>query len=263
MNTINNICNIQKKFYQKKGSPATIFITNDNKIIKSIPVNKNREYSIIKSIYNKIQNYELKQLFVNIIQIKKCDKYNYYLLEKYKGDIDSFFLLSINSNYKKNLLFQCLLAIIFMNHELKVYHNDLYYKTSIRNVMYDNLETPIHLEYKNIKITCKKYLCKIIDFGWVSRKPGFRTTEYHEKYFKTNKIISEVLLFSFFYLQTINKSNNRSNNKSNNKFTQYIISILNKMSNLIEKLLESHNLLTPLNFDIAFFNLFYDFYDKI
>jgi hypothetical protein len=251
---MNNICNTTKKFYKKKGSPATIFITNDNKIIKAIPINKNREYNIIKSIYNKIQNYPLKKLFVNIIEIKKCKKFNYYLLEKYDDDIDSSFISSISSHYKKNLLFQCLLAIIFMNHELKVYHNDLYYKKGIRNIMYNNLKTNIHFEYKNIKITCEKYLCKIIDFGWASQKPGFRTTEYHEKYFKQNKIISEVVLFSFFYLQTINKSNN----KSNNKFTQYTISIFNKMSNIVENLLESQNLLTPLNFDIAFFNLFYD-----
>ena len=70
--------------------------------------------------------------------------------------------------------------------------------------MYNNLKTNIHFKYKNIKITCEKYLCKIIDFGWASQKPGFRTTEYHEKYFKQNKIISEVVLFSFFiYKQLI------------------------------------------------------------
>ena len=68
---MNNICDTQKKFYKKSSRTARIFITNDNKIIKSIPINKNKEYNIIKSIYNIIQNYSLKKLFVNIIEIKK------------------------------------------------------------------------------------------------------------------------------------------------------------------------------------------------
>ena len=75
---MNNICDTQKNIYKKSGTNARIFITNDNKIIKSIPINNNKEYNIIKSIYNNIQNYSLKKLFVNIIEIKKCNKYNYY-----------------------------------------------------------------------------------------------------------------------------------------------------------------------------------------
>ena len=163
---MNNICDTQKNIYKKSGTNARIFITNDNKIIKSIPINNNKEYNIIKSIYNNIQNYSLKKLFVNIIEIKKCNKYNYYLLDKYDGDIDSSFIIKLSSYYQKNLLFQCLIAIIFMNHEIKIYHNDLYYRNNIRNVMYDKLKTDTEIEYKNIKIKCKKYLCKVIDFGW-------------------------------------------------------------------------------------------------
>ena len=254
-NNVNNICKIKKTKYKKAGSTAIIYKTYDNKIIKVIPLKSNKEYNIVKKIYEKLKKSNINVLFVNILQIKKCGEYNYYLLDKYIDDINGSFLLKINKHYQKNLLFQVLFAILYMNHEIKVFHNDLYYKTHIRNVMYTTIDNPLKLNLYGIDIKCEKYLCKIIDFGWAQNIPGFRTTEYHKKYFNKNKIISEIVIFSYFYLLEL---------KPNDiEYSKYVLLLLQKMSNMVEKLLKNNNNLNSRNFDVTYFNLLHSFYENI
>ena len=160
-----NICEIDKNFLTKSGSNAIIFQTNDNRIIKSKKyVNKNNETKYIKYI-KQIQDNNIKQLFVNIVEVKQCNKYMYYLMENYDYDVNKKFLLTLNKENQKNLLLQILLGIYYLNHELKIYHNDLYHRDTIRNVMCNKIDKKIYIKYENFNIICENYLCKIIDFG--------------------------------------------------------------------------------------------------
>jgi hypothetical protein len=58
-----------------------------------------------------------------------------------------------------------LFGILYMNNEIKVYHNNLFHHAHVRNVMYTYIDKPIKLNLYGIKINYEKYLCKIIDFG--------------------------------------------------------------------------------------------------
>jgi len=251
----NNLCKKKIKYTIPKTSitPNEVHITVDNKVLKVIPLYTNKEYDIINVIYPKLKKTNINVLFTNIIKVQECGDKNYYLMDKYDGDINKSFLSKLNHNIQKNLLQQILFSILYMNNELKLFHNDLYVGIFLRNIMYKKIDKDIKLNYKNINIVCKNYLSKIIDFGWSENKPFFRTLQYHNKYFKKNKIISEVVIYSYFYLITIKGI----------KFSPKIIDILQKISDIVEKLLAEKNMLTQLNFDLEFYKFLFLYYDKI
>jgi len=226
-----NLCTENKQFFKKNETPARIYLTSNNKIIKSIPVKTNKEYPMMK-ILQKLPNVKAKIFFVKVDEIKRCNKDNFYLLQKYENDIDINFLSSISKDNKINILKQILFAIFYLNNVLNIYHNDIYYKNSIRNVMYvkNELNDNSIIKHANLKVKCQDYIIKIIDFGWGGCKPGFRTTEYHKKYFPNNKIISEMLLFIYFYILELNQDENG--------FANNLCKILKKFSKLIEDELE-------------------------
>jgi serine/threonine protein kinase len=242
-----DICKINKKFYKKSGSSATLYQTQNNKIIKSKPVsNKNKETITLQRI-KEIKNDTIRQLFSNIIEIKTCNQDIYYLMNKYDNDIDRKFLLNISTTDQLNVLTQILFGIYYFNHILHLYHNDLYYKNNIRNVMYNRIDNKIDIKYDKFNIVCEKYIIKIIDFGWTENIPAFRTTEYHNKYFRKLQIVSELVLFTYFYMITL---------KNNN----LILSIITDLCLIIEKKLNNSHQLTPQNFDFIFYNLIINSY---
>ena len=176
--------------------------------------------------------------YSNIIGIKQCNQEMYYLMNKYDIDINRKFLLRLSTTDQLNILTQILFGIYYLNHVLHLYHNDLYYTNNIRNVMCNKID----IKYEKFNITCENYIVKIIDFGWTENKPAYRTTEYHDKYFRKLQTISELVLFTYFYMITL---------KNNN----LILSIITDLCLIIEKKLNNSHQLTAQNFDFIFFNL--------
>ena len=166
-------------------------------------------------------------------------------MERYEADIDYDFLVNVGIDSQRNLLLQVLFGLYYLNHILHIYHNDIYYKHKIRNIMVNKIDNPITIEYNDMKITCNNYLSKIIDFGWGNSKPSFRTTEYHDKYFKDNKYISELVIFTFYYLLTIKPKDD----KYHGKMLEFIKKIVEK----VEKKLTEINKLNAKNFDKLFY----------
>lgn len=239
---IDDICKINKKIYRKAGSDATLYQTRNNKIIKSKPLsNKNKETIALLRIKD-IKNDTIRQLFSNIIEIKRCNQDTYYLMNKYDIDINRKFLLRLSTTDQLNILTQILFGIYYLNHVLHLYHNDLYFNNNIRNVMCNKIDNKVNIKYDKFNIVCENYIIKLIDFGWTENKPAFRTTEYHDKYFRKLHTVSELVLFTYFYMITL---------KNNN----LILSIMTDLCLIIEKKLTQSQQLTPQNFDFIFFNL--------
>ena len=147
-------------------------------------------------------------------------------MNKLKYNLNLKFLNTIDTEEKNNLLIQTLIILYDMNHNNMIYMNDIYTERGLRNIMVTNVKHNIkNIEYifdtynTKLIIPINKYKIKIIDYGWINKYPEFRTTEYMEKYFNNlykNKIISEVILFTYFYF--INCNLNKT----------YILPLINK-----------------------------------
>lgn len=162
---------------------------------------------------NLIQKYnKYSVLFPHIYAILQMGVISYYIMEDIRiGDLIDMLPL-LNKDHINDFLLQSLVGIYVFNHRLKMFHNDIYYRDTIRNVMVHknsklspNNIIQIKLNKSIITIPIKEYCIKIIDFGRSSKIPEFRTTEYHQKYFPQLKYISEVLLFAYFFFKTMNE----------------------------------------------------------
>ena len=192
-----DICKVNKRRYRKADSPALIFITHNENIIKSIPLPDDKEGKWLKMLKKGFSSPE-KFLFNLPIVSKRCGNYNYYLFEKLDGDLDKLLKNEkLTIAIKKNILLQSLVAIYAMNEKMDVYHNDLYYKNKIRNMMYIKIDEDFNI---GMNVMAKKYLVKIIDFGWMSKgECEFRSKQYNF----LEEGCSELIIFTYFYLLTI------------------------------------------------------------
>jgi hypothetical protein len=90
-----------------------------------------------------------------------------------------------------------------------IYLNDIYTEGNLRNIMVVPVNNAINIKYNShgLIIPINKYKIQIIDYGRINKYPEFRTIEFMEKYFNKlykNKIISEVILFTYFYFINCN-----------------------------------------------------------
>jgi hypothetical protein len=245
---IENICNYNKKFITKAGSRARIFelkfkdkqyinknYTKNNKSKKDFEIEKNKFFLVKKRSKNNIL---FKNFFIQYILISECNNNYIIIMDKIDYNLDSYFLKNIINEEKNNLLFQALVTIYDMNHYNKIFFNDIYHKENIRNIMILNNNNKRNIEYyfnDNIKIIIpiNKYQIKFIDYGKINIYPEFRTTEYMEEYFNNlfnENIISETILFTFFYL--INCSINKNN----------VLLLINKILSIILRSNELNNI---------------------
>lgn len=164
--------------------------------------------------------------------MKTCkDGNNYYLMKKLDGNLINL----LHSNEKidlKNMLLQFLTGVYILNHKIKLYHNDLFYKGKIRNLMYvSNNDKNIIYENNFIKFKIGKYLVKMIDLGQSSKEPKFMTLRFKDKYFKELKLTSEVFLSMYYYFQSLNLKNNDNYNEKLEEKTLNLGKRLEKKSN--------------------------------
>jgi hypothetical protein len=181
-------------------------------------------------------------------------------MNKLDYDLNNIFLQNIDKKEKYNILFQSLITIYDMNNNYNIYFNDIYYDNILKNIMIKKIKNKIDkkiLYYKlddnniiNVKID--KYQVQFIDYGYIKTKPKLRTIEYTKKYFNNLyelNIYSEILLFTFIFLQNCDLSNLYNNNilnllqeltkhiltitKSQKKFDTYLIMFIYKNINSI------------------------------
>jgi hypothetical protein len=205
-----NICFTQladANIGNKKNIVRTI-INNKYYVVK---INNNKyEAKISGEISKKIIDMDERFLFIKIYSIIECDDKIMYFMEDIKFKELKYMLGLLNKQWKIYFLLQSLIAIYVLNHNLGYYHNDLFFKTEIRNVMIDD----IYYKERNIEkynfenlftIPINTYCVKIIDFEWINKEPKLRTLEYHDKYFKKSKYVSEIAIFIYFYFLTVKK----------------------------------------------------------
>ena len=196
-----NPSNICKKYFakmKKKGIYHDI-INGKYYIIKKNNNELEAKYTLkIVNAINKITPDE-QIFFVNIRSMIKCNKNYIYIMENIELPELRYIYILLNKKWRSIFLLQSLVSIFILNHTIGYYHNDLYYKNDIRNIMINNQDIRDDFYFDNIKIPTSYFCTVMIDFGWSSQDFGFRTKEYHEKYFANNKFVSEVLIFAYIY----------------------------------------------------------------
>ena len=205
---MNDICKMKKTLLIDKPHQHTkIFTTENNQIIKSIKMQKNREKPFALILQEKLKKTKAQIFFVNYTKIQKCGNFNCYLMPRYAYDVNASFLQKLTPQQQFNLLQQGVFALFYLNNILHVYHNDVYFRQSIRNFMADPITQTYTVNQGDIEVLAHDFLLKIIDLGQSKNYPSFRTTQYYEKYFPQLKYKSEAFLFIFFFLTTIYPEN--------------------------------------------------------
>jgi len=174
---------------------------NDKKYIikKEKFENEGMEYIFFRKYDEKIK----KDNFDNFIQIpilyKKCFevKENVCIFKKLGGDINRTFIKSLSKKNSENILGQLLLIFYYINHKLKIYHNDIFSlrdTLKLNNLMYsiNNDKSISKINIDDMSINILKYHVTIIDFEHFSNKK-----EYKINYFYT--IFSNLLNYKFLF----------------------------------------------------------------
>lgn len=192
---IDNDCNTEKILYVQGGNKENkIYIANiKNKIIiiKQKKHKNDKEYKYLERIY-KDKSFPF---FCKIRKVVNCDKYNFYFMDNI--DINTelrHLIMYFNKEKQMEILNQCLLALHHLKHECGLYHNDIFAKDKIRNIL---------LDYNISDTKYGTHIIKIIDFEYCSAQPKFRTIEYHNKYFSKVKYVSEILIFIYVFFLNI------------------------------------------------------------
>lgn len=227
-----DICKIKKRKDSgiKEGKQGKIFVTKRGEIIKTIKKNKDFEKYYLKLLKDRLKKKD--SIFFNpYIDMKTCrDDNNHYLMKRLDEDLIKLIFSGKKLDFK-NILLQLLIGVYILNHKLKLYHNDLFYKGKIKNIMYiENNDKNLIYENNFIKFKIGKYIVKIIDFGQSSKTPKLYTLRYKERYFKELKLTSEVLLTMYYYFQNIYFVNNDNYNEKLEEITLKLGKRLEKKS---------------------------------
>lgn len=227
-----DICKIKKRKDPgiEEGYQGKIFVTKRGEIIKTIKKNKDFEKYYLKLLKDRLKKKD--SIFFNpYIDMKTChDGNNHYLMKRLDGDLIKLIFSGKKIDFK-NILLQLLIGVYILNHKLKLYHNDLFNKGKIRNIMYiENNDKNLIYENNFIKFKIGKYIVKIIDFGQSSKTLNLRILKYKERYFKELKLTSEVLLTIHYYFQSIYFVNNDNYNEKLEEMTLKLGKRLEKKS---------------------------------
>ena len=221
----------------------------NDKSRKDFEIEKNKFFLVKKRSNNNIL---FKNFFIQYYLIAECKNNFIIIMEKMKHDLNAKFLKAISNDEKNNILIQILINIYDMNYYNKIYLNYIYIDKNIRNIMILINDIKINIEYNfnetvKIIIPVNEYKIKFIDYGNMDDYIKVKTIEYMKEYFKylyDINIISESILFTFFYffncglnekniLSLINKiikiilesnelNNIISNNSEKNKYIDYL-----------------------------------------
>jgi len=167
-------CNIEKELYEWQGrSGDMIYISKDGKyIIKELnkKISKNlHEINNTKTIMKLLKDYDLKYFFASIKAILDC-KESYMIITPKYVDAVKYLIPNISKEEQINVFKQIIIAVLFLNYELNIYHNDL----GLLNIVYKIVPSDNKIKYKIRNVTGELELCKyhikIIDFERIKDK---------------------------------------------------------------------------------------------
>jgi hypothetical protein len=262
-----DICKVSKILNKKQGlSHAKLYLTSDNKIIKSIPIKKDTESKWLKKVNSLGRNStdtkknNINKLFNLYLDKKRCQKNNYYLFYRLNDDLKNLLIENITKEDKKNILKQCLLATYILNNKLNIYHNDLYYtfkkENKLGNFMYKKIKKEFKVEIDGMKVDVKKYNIKIIDFGQSRSYPYFSTIKYSPPELK---IVSECFLVGYYFFLNTFKIENPGELRS--FFVEGGLKIIKELEEKDDLNLQNYDK-EIINFYMKNFDDIYTYYNK-
>jgi len=160
-----------------------------NKIYKFINLDVS-EYKFYKKYSNKIRKSKFKNHIQLPYQYEFCNKMTVYLYKKIDYDLTSFFIKTLSKSSFYSILIQACNTVFYINHTLKIFHNDLSMNNKLRNFMVNKKKD--------------SYQVIIIDFGLASKELKLKNKQFYQfkavKYFYTFPIESELLLVFYLFL---------------------------------------------------------------
>ena len=223
---MNNICNleIKKSFFKykinslKNKNVGNTEYKNKKYILKKENSVTN-EYLFYKKFSEKIEKDCMEDYIQIPIKYKKCNINNkdtiYYLFKP----LDKDYKKSIRYS-NKNIFGQILLIVYYINHKLKIYHNDLFSIYRFQDKFFDfnnimiskNKSGYKNLSVDDLSIKINKYICTIIDFEYYSKIPSLRIKYFYSffsnMYQYNFEYKSEMFILFIIYYMNLNKNFN-------------------------------------------------------
>ena len=171
------------------------------------------EYKFYSKFENKIKKYHFNKNIQLPIKYKICKKFNVYLFKKIDYNLNNNFIKHLNITDFNNILGQATYIMYFLNHTLKIFHNDIALLNKLHNFMVNKNDKKYFLSLDKTRLEVGKYSVVIIDFGLFGKKMEFKEAFF---YYKKNlehlyifEIHSELLivvytLLNIYYKKKIN-----------------------------------------------------------
>lgn len=206
--------NINKYKYQGL-SGSGIYIYNNKLLVKKINNKDDSEIKNINLIINLTKKSQFKIFFAQHFKLYIYKNYNYIFMKRYIDTVRFIHYKSIEEF--KNIVQQILLASLYKNYILGLYHNDFH----LDNILYKNIDNIIDINFYGIKLKIKDKLIKIIDFDSLGKEftsciqngHPFQICSNAKRYLKNSKneniIYNEFIIALLFFLIKSKIKNNK------------------------------------------------------
>lgn len=251
-NITDTICDIkfEKNLTRNKNVFVDVFDFNDKKFIikKEIYENKTElnEYLFHKKFDSKIKKTFFKNFILIPEKIIDCPPNSVvYKYSKLNYDYDKTIIDRLAFDKWIDYTIEICLTLFYLNHKLKIYHNDLIYKNNYRNIMIDYNQNKTDIEIDLFKYSTNSNHIVIIDFGHSHYKPKLRTFKFYNNKYKKNvmeyKYISEIFIIYYYFYKFHNRIDDYWDEKYDELYIEFetkSTSFENFDSNIIEKLFD-------------------------
>jgi len=233
----------QFKLFDYQGLGKNQILVYNKKLLIKKSKNTN-EINKIKKIINLVVNYQSKIFIASHYKTYIYNDYYYIFMKKYEDTIK--YIKYQNIEEFKNIVQQGLLFSLFLNYELKTFHNDMH----LNNCLYKNIEEPITLKFKGIELKITNRLIKLIDFENISNKYEMMNLIKFAKL--NNKKYKELIYndFTSFLIQCMIFFRIKNNKiiRQSNKAINLLKIVYYKLSNIIKNLNIQNNLDDQIKF---------------
>jgi hypothetical protein len=201
------------------------------------------EFLFHKKFDSEINKTNFKNFILLPEKIIDCKNNMIYKYPKLNYDYNKTILEKISYHKLIDYTIELCLTLYYLNHKLKIFHNDLIFENNLRNIMIDYNEKKIDIEISLFKYSTNSNHIVIIDFGQSSYKPRLRTYKfYYNKYKKSDyKYISEVFIMYYYFYKFHNKIDDCWNEKYDELYNNFLSNTSNSSEfdrNIIKLLFE-------------------------
>lgn len=140
-------------------------------------------------------------------RILNCRNSKIYIFPKYSHNYSTNYIKNIEQKLFIDYTIQLCLQVYYINHKLKMFHNDLIKYGNLWNVMIDENSKPLILKSGRFKYQIMGNIIRIIDFGRPRKFPAFVLSDMYKFHGKDLPFISEVFLVFFLSFKNHNNPN--------------------------------------------------------